>query len=155
MDEQRVNFLGIHLDSKLSWDEHIDYLCTRLSRVIFLIRNLKTILPASYLRNVYFAFFHSLITYGIIFWGNCCGVAKILILQKKIIRILTGLEINAHCKLSFKNLKIMTVVNLYIFEQILYIRNHLYIYEERTAVHLYPTRNSHLLQLPQIRLHKT
>jgi hypothetical protein len=42
------------------------------------------------LKVVYFAYFHSIMSYGIIFWGNSTDSKKVFYIQKKIIRIMAG-----------------------------------------------------------------
>jgi hypothetical protein len=42
------------------------------------------------LKTVYFAYFHSFMTYGIIFWGNSTNTNKVFLLQNKIIKIVAG-----------------------------------------------------------------
>jgi hypothetical protein len=54
----------------LSWNNHIDLLMKKLSMVCYIIRNVKTNMSASALPIIYHAFFHSVMSYGIIFWGN-------------------------------------------------------------------------------------
>jgi hypothetical protein len=55
------------------------------------------------LKSIYFAYFRSIMKYGIIFWGNSCKSRKILTLQKKIIRIIKKAQVThsapilAHC----------------------------------------------------------
>jgi hypothetical protein len=71
-----INFLGLQLDSQLSWKPHINYLLHKLSSVCFIMRKLSPILNIQTLRMVYFAHFHSLVNYGIIFWGNTSSVRK-------------------------------------------------------------------------------
>ena len=65
-----VKLLGIIFDSQLSWSEHIDHVCVRLSRVIYLLRQLKLCISNLYLKQAYYAFFHSVLSYGIHIWGN-------------------------------------------------------------------------------------
>uniref|UniRef100_A0A1B6MGA2 Reverse transcriptase domain-containing protein n=1 Tax=Graphocephala atropunctata TaxID=36148 RepID=A0A1B6MGA2_9HEMI len=60
-----VKLLGITLDSKLSWVSHVNSVCSRLSRVIFLLNHLKKCVNKSHLKMAYFSFFHSIIIYGI------------------------------------------------------------------------------------------
>lgn len=110
-----VKFLGIYVDKRLTWEPHVDSLCTRLSRVIYLLRRLKFLVPSAFLKNAYYAFFHGVIVYGINIWGNCNSISKILVLQKKAVRILTGSVFDAHCKPLFTNEGILTVINLYIY----------------------------------------
>jgi hypothetical protein len=44
------------------------------------------------LKSIYFAYFHSLIKYGIISGSNSSDSKKVFILQKKIIRIVMGVK---------------------------------------------------------------
>jgi len=45
---------------------------------------------------VYYAFFHSVISYGLIFWGNSTDSKCAFKLQKRAIRIIMGLGIMTH-----------------------------------------------------------
>ena len=46
----------------------------------------------------YFAYFHYIIRYGIIFWGNATNSCKVFKLQKRVIRIMSGAETRASCR---------------------------------------------------------
>jgi hypothetical protein len=63
-----IDFLGVTLDSTLSWQGHITKAITKLNSVCFAIRSLKLFLPIEDLRTVYFEYVHSIITYGLPFW---------------------------------------------------------------------------------------
>ena len=65
-----TKFLGLTLDNVLSWRHHIDTFAPKLSSASFALRRVKPVLSLESLRMVYFSYFHSLLTYGIIFWGN-------------------------------------------------------------------------------------
>jgi len=62
-------FLGVTMDNTLSWSNHIDILMKKLSMACYVIRNAKTYMSASSLKVICYAFFHSTMSYGIIFWG--------------------------------------------------------------------------------------
>ena len=138
--------------SLLTWEPHVDSLCTRLSRVIYLLRRLKFLVPSAFLKNAYYAFFHGVIVYGIHIWGNCNSISKILVLQKKAVRILTGSVFDAHCKPLFTNEGILTVINLYIYVCLLKIKKNLNNYKTKTNVHKHSTRYNYQLVVPNSRL---
>ena len=58
--------LGIYLDTNLTWTEHINFICIRLSRVIYLLRHLRKTISKVYLKSAYYGFFHSILvcSYG-------------------------------------------------------------------------------------------
>ena len=86
-----IQFLGLQLDSQLTWKMYINYLLNKLSVVSFITRRLFRILNMETLNVVYFAHFHSLIKYGTIFWDNSTTVIKVLIV-KKVLRTMLGID---------------------------------------------------------------
>ena len=65
-----TKFLGVTMNNTLSWNNHIDLLMEKLSKACYIIRNVKTYMSALSLKVIYYAFFHSVMSYGIIFWEN-------------------------------------------------------------------------------------
>ena len=150
-----VNLLGIIIDSKLTWQSQIDAVCSRLARVINLLRHLKSLVPKCFLKNAYYAFFHSVMTYGLTVWGNGSTINKVLKLQKSAIRILTGSSYDAHCRPLFRTEGILTVINVYIFRCLMHMKGDLHSYSSVSAIHDYPTRNNFKLDVPYLRLTKS
>lgn len=153
--DKPVKLLGLWLDPKLSWISHVEYVCARLSRVIYLLRQLKSLIPFNYLRMAYYAFFNSIVSYGIILWGNSPSVHKILLLQKKAIRIISGAAFNAPCRPLFVKEKIFTVYNMYVFACPVKVKLGLHDFVLRNSFHAHNTRNNKQLDLPYARLGKT
>jgi hypothetical protein len=77
-----TKFLGIWINENLSWDNHIEILIRKLSMAGYIIRSAKTYMSTSTLIIIYHAFFHSLMIYGIIFWGNSPHSKKIFTYKK-------------------------------------------------------------------------
>jgi hypothetical protein len=65
-----TEFLGLTLDNTLSWRTHIDTIIRKLSSASFALRVVKPFLSQDSLKIVYYSHFHSVMTYGLIFWGN-------------------------------------------------------------------------------------
>ena len=109
-----TKFLGLCLNNTMVWRVHVDHLIPKLSSAWYAIRTLKQIMSQKML-IIYYAYFHSLMAYGIIFWGNSPYSIHIFRLQKKIIRTITNSKIGDSCRNLFKNLNIFTFISQYIF----------------------------------------
>jgi hypothetical protein len=77
-------FLGVVIDSKLTWNDHISEVANKLSRQIYLFRSLNQIVSNKTLKCVYYAHFQSIMNYGIILWGHSSGCQRLFRLQKKV-----------------------------------------------------------------------
>ena len=92
-----TKFLGITTDSSVSWKEHISDLTSILNKACYAIRAIKPLLSLNVLRIIYFSYFHSIMSYGIIFWGNSHLANNIFKIQKRIIRIMTNKSKHDSC----------------------------------------------------------
>jgi hypothetical protein len=110
------------------------------------IRNTDT------LRSIYFAYVHSLMKYGIIFWGKSSDSKKVFVLQKKIVRIVMGVKSHNSCRDLFKRLEILTLPCEYIFSLINLIRKNQVHFQTNADVHSVNTRNKHHLHRPTTNL---
>jgi hypothetical protein len=84
-----------HIIENLSWQAHIRSLCHSLSKTYYITTSLKNILSIHKLWNIYFAYFQSQPRYGILLGGGGGGPGesiKVLHIQKKVIRLITGLK---------------------------------------------------------------
>jgi hypothetical protein len=61
-----------------------------LSAACYALRPFKPYMSQEVLKMVYYAYFHSDMSYGIIFWGNSTDSTKIFKIQKRAIRIIIG-----------------------------------------------------------------
>ena len=66
----------------MDWRIQIDHLISNLSSAWYAIRTLKQIMSHETLIMICNAYFHSLMTHGIIFWGNSPNNVHIFRLQK-------------------------------------------------------------------------
>jgi hypothetical protein len=86
-----TKFLGLTLDNTFSWKNCIDTIVLKLSSAHFAVRAVKPFLSQESLRMVYF-YFHSIMTYRLIFWGNSYHSNTVFELQKKIDSIMVGIR---------------------------------------------------------------
>jgi hypothetical protein len=68
-----IKFLGLTIECSLSWERHIDEIIQKLSLACYMIRNIKPLMSL----NTYHSYFHSVMTYGLIYWGNSSYAEKV------------------------------------------------------------------------------
>ena len=154
-NQQPVNLLGIVLDAHLQWDCHVDYLCKKLSSSLFLLRSLKRCLSIDMVLRSYYAFFHSKLSYGIMLWGNHTAAKRVLIMQKKAIRVIYNLKYREHCKPYFRLSGVMTVPAVYLFYSLVHIHDTRDCYRTHADVHSHYTRHRHNIMTSRHRLSLT
>jgi hypothetical protein len=109
-----LKFLGIIIDNTLSWKNHTDMTVPKLSQACNIVRT-KPYLSQDALKTIYYASFHSVMTYGLIFWGNSIHTVCNFKLQKRIIRIIRGTRTRDFSRDLFKILKLLLLSSQYIF----------------------------------------
>ena len=89
---QKTKYLGVQIDNKLDWKEHIKTVSSKVSRAIGLLKHAKSFLPENTLRTMYTGIVEPHFRYCCSVWG-CCGLTEINWLQKlqnRAARIITG-----------------------------------------------------------------
>ena len=67
-----TKFLGVIIDDKLTWKNHIDAVSKTISRNIGMLTKLKHYVPEFILHSLYCTLVLPYINYGILIWGNTC-----------------------------------------------------------------------------------
>ena len=80
---RNTNFQGLTLDSTLSCKTHTDQLSSKLNSACYVLISLKSVISTKNLRTIYFSYVHSIIAYGIIFWGNSSYGSNIINYRKE------------------------------------------------------------------------
>ena len=65
-----TKYVGLVFDNNMRWNEHIVYVYNKTKYLIFIFYKLMKIMSTDCFRMVYHAFFHSIISYGMIAWGG-------------------------------------------------------------------------------------
>ena len=104
-----------NINNTVSWKTHMDKILPKLSSACFARMSVKLFVSQQMLKVIYYSHFHSIISHGIIFWGNSTPSSRVFRMQKRIIRIMMGSRSRNSCRKLFISLKILPVPSLYIF----------------------------------------
>jgi hypothetical protein len=89
---------------------------------------------------IYSAYFHSIVEFGIIFWGISVESKKILLQQKRIIRAMTGTNFKTPCRNLFCKLEILTLPSQYIYSTMKFLSSNLDQFTFNSSVYNINTR---------------
>jgi hypothetical protein len=150
-----AKFLGICVDSSLQWGPHLKNLTGKLSSAAYAVKKIRQLTDVTTARLVYYAYFHSLMSYGILLWGTAANIESIFIIQKRAVRNIYNMNPKESLRDVFKTINILTLPSLYIFSNIMFVRKNLHKYNKNSDIHCINTRNKNKLQLPRYRRAKT
>ena len=147
-----TKFLGIIIENTLPWKAHVDQLLPKLCVACCAIKTVKPFMCQENLKSVYYSYSHSLITYGIIFWGNSSHSIHVFRLQKRVIRIITGSRPRDSCRQLFQKLGILPLISQYILSLLLFIVKNKALFQLNSEVHSINTRYKSNLHRPLVNL---
>ena len=92
--KDHVKYLGVLLDEHLNWRHQINNVSKKISRGIGILAKLKNCMENKLLISIYYSLVYSHLNYGIQAWGSASStdLEKILTLQKKAVRIMSGVQ---------------------------------------------------------------
>jgi len=125
-----------------------------MNTVCFVIQMIQAIMSPETLRMVYFAYVHSVTSYGIIFWGNQPYSEKIFKIQKRVIRIITNSRTRDSCGELFKKSEILPLYSQYIFSLSIFMIKNKHLFYTNNQIHSVHTRFKTNLRPPRANLTK-
>ena len=66
-----VKYLGMLVDDKLTWDQHIDYISNKITRNIGILKRIRQFIPKESLLLLYHILIEPYFRYCSIVWGQC------------------------------------------------------------------------------------
>lgn len=135
-----TKFLGVIIDEFLRWNCHIEALLGKLNSVCYAIRFTSKYLSHESIQILYHANFESIMRYGILFWGSGSDSEKIFIAQKRVIRVMFGMNFRQSCRRVFRSKKILTVFALYLYECSIFLFKNKNLFTIHNTNHTYETR---------------
>ena len=115
-------YLGVKIDEKLTWKDHIKYIEGKLSSACGAIYRLRQVVNQKCLRSFYFAHAYFFLQYAVLAWGNTQNqyLQKLNSLHGKLIRLMTlhGPLKNFFFSADemFKNMEILRLADIYKLE---------------------------------------
>ena len=103
------NFLGLHINTKLNWDTHVNVIGNKISRVIGIIKKLQFIFAKEILLSIYNALILPHINYCLLSWGSGSAAKNIFLKQKWALHAISCAGYNAHTEPLFKMYKLLKI----------------------------------------------
>lgn len=148
-NEQKVDqvlvakFLGIMIDSQLTWKPQAEVICKKLSSAAYILFNLNKKVNMATRLIAYHGLVASILRFGIIFWGNSSMREQVFKAQKRCIRAMCNLIVTDSCVPMFKSLKLLTFPSLYIFEVAVFVRSNMHLFNKMSENRDRPLRKKY------------
>ena len=126
--EPSIKFLGIHIDSRLDFKQHIEYIHSKIAKSLYAINAAKNILSKDVLLMLYKSLVHCHFLYCIQTYSSSSNSAlrKLILQQKKAIRIVTKSNFNSHTVPLFKHHEILPLDEEAKFSKILFMYDYIH-----------------------------
>ena len=156
--QTHTKFLGLIIDEKLSWSNHVNNVLGRTSRMAGILNKIKKLLTRQALKTIYYSLVYPYFQYGIIFWGstNKETFNRLFRSQKKIIRSVTNSSFSASTNTLFSNLSVLKLEDVKKLEMAKFIHIDMnshdnFNFHTRASIHSHNTRNNTALNFPRPR----
>ena len=121
---RKTKFLGVIIDNKLSWKDHVTHVANKVSRGLGMIIKARNYLNTKGLITLYYTFVYPYLTYCNHIWGNIyqSNLKHLCILQNKILRIIAGVKPRVSAGPLYESLGIIKLddINKYLIARFMY-----------------------------------
>ena len=158
-----VKFLGVLIDSHLTWIDHIQAISKSISKGVGIIARLRHYLPRKILVTLYNSLIHPHLSYCALLWGGtyCSRIYPLLVLQKRALRLIANYHPSQTTRDLFTKLSILHVFDIHRYQIGIFmyswcngiipnIFKSMFQFRHETHTHL--TRNMNSLSIPSFKL---
>ena len=157
--ETSTKFLGVIMDERLSWKEHIQHIKIKIAKGLGILYKARRLLRSDTLLTLYYSFIYPYYNYAIEVWGDTYKsyTDTLVKLQKRAIRVITFSSKYEHTLPLFNRLNVLQVRQVFIYKigllmfkvfhkltpvvfSDLFVRN--------SSIHDYGTRQASLFHVP-------
>ncbi|CAG4986699.1 unnamed protein product [Colias eurytheme] len=113
-----TRYLGVIMDDKLRWEQHINSTVKRIRRLIFVFKNLRSIANTTLLIQVYNALCHCILTYCISVWGGACKTLMLPVerAQRAVLKVMFYLNYKHPTTDIYNKSNVLSVRKSYIYQ---------------------------------------
>ena len=148
-----VKYLGVTFDSNLTWKNHINELCSKLSKTVGIFSKLSYNVNIDILIMLYYSLIYPFLIYGVQVWGLTYPtyLKPVTTLQKRIARIMTFSEPMSHSEPLLKSLNLLKFNDIIHSEILSFVYQWFHklvpscfldVFKPISSIHEYPTRQS-------------
>ena len=118
-----TKFIGFLVDHKLSWEEHIKCIHTKVSKSLSILYKVRHILDTETLFTLYNSLICPYFNYACEVWGNNyqSRLHSLILLQKRIIRVVTKSKYYEHTIPLFQRLKCLNLIDLVKYKTLVFM----------------------------------
>lgn len=147
-------YLGVVLDSKMSWVQHVQCAKNRLRKLLHAFSELSNVLSVDQCKVVYFAYVQSIILYGILAWGGASSsvIEPLAVTQRSIIKTILKRDFRYPTRQLFIEFPVLNVRQLFIKSLLIHIKKYKTELLGETVNHSYSTRHrsNYSFEIPQL-----
>ena len=112
-----TKLLGLHIDDKLKWNVHTNYVAGRVSKVCGVIYKIRNKLTPSAMRTIYMSLIYTHLLFCLPIWGNtwACHLRPVELAQKRAIRTISNVARYDHTHELFISLKLLKIKYMCIY----------------------------------------
>ena len=110
-----VQYLGLMIDENLYWYMHVEHVYDYLVKHFGIFNHVKTIISKKIARQLYFAFIHSRIKYGIEVFGDCANeyLQKLQVIHNKLLKLLLHFDRRTSINELHQKVSLLKVVDIH------------------------------------------
>jgi hypothetical protein len=109
-----TKFLGLTLEYAMTWERRIEEVIKKLSIACYMIININPVVSMKTLISIYHSYFHSAMSYGLMFCGTLSHAERVFKLQKRVIRLIKGYGYRESCREHVRDMNILSLRSQYL-----------------------------------------
>src|SRR6218665_1027704 len=149
----KTSNLGVYVDQHLTWKEHIKNISNKIAKNVGIIARSSYLLPQTIRIKLYYSLIFPYLTYCNVVWASNyeSRLSRLVILQKRAIRVVARVSSREHTGPIFSHLKILNIEQIKTFQvgEFMYNYHHGLLplafrgfFKLGTEIHSYFTRNA-------------